>query len=147
MQFHKGNLTDKSMERRSRSLPIVAELEQDYSKVLREYEGLGEEESEEAVHHAHYEKWSVDVPEAVRILLGESLLKAMGTRCHAGFKMFRYDMFHVNDIEIYKSKINEICKFADDANRFREECFVPIIDTVDDEQSNDEWEECDTDQE
>jgi hypothetical protein len=117
--FIRGNITGNSVQRRSRSIPVLEELLSDYKKVLSQ---LGEEDSEEEdVHYASHEKWVVDLQACVNILLQEKLLRNTGERFHCGFPDFRYKLFYVDDIAVYKRQINEEISYNNDAMEMREE--------------------------
>jgi hypothetical protein len=117
--FARGNATEMSVERRSRSIPILEDLMKGYQKIFARFsEG---EDGEENVHYASHEKWVVDLQPFVNVLLQEELLQNKGERHHAGFPQFRYKLYYVDDNSIYKRQIQEEIAFNNDAMEMREE--------------------------
>jgi len=122
MQTHRGNPTDASITRKSNALAVTKELMDNYYKLLSSYE----DNDEQTQHHAVYDKWTQDLPEAVKVICEDKLLKNLSGRYHKGFSKFRNDLFHVGDITEYKEKIKNSVTFIDTAEYFYEEMFEDI---------------------
>ncbi len=110
-----GNSALPAVIRRSRSYQILSELRRDWESLLRNID------VEEEEHHAKYQKWMVDLPAAIRLLLQYKNLRRVGRRNHRAFPKFKYDMNFVENISAYREKLQDLALKLDAAQQYRSE--------------------------
>jgi hypothetical protein len=132
----KGNLTTNTIERRSQTLKLLAELEDELDKALC----LGKHSQSRT---KRYEKSTVDLADAADAIIRNKLFDCIPGRAHdgnlcvtsctnyvllclkfffiTGFKDFKFCLTFIDDIEKFKSELNRLSRRMDSVEGYLQE--------------------------